>query len=81
MFDKAGTEFAVSEFYFTMIQLLRIVHGWIQESVENLKDLIRILEKDFKPNGRMGSVESSSSAVDQRAAEVFRRNWESVASH
>ena len=81
MFDDAGSEFAVSQFYFTVLQLLRIAHDWIQESVEHLKDLIRFFEKHFEPSGRVGSIDSTSSEIDQAAAEVSRRNWESVTSH
>ncbi|KAF2276176.1 uncharacterized protein EI97DRAFT_458668 [Westerdykella ornata] len=74
MFDDAGSGFALSEFYFTVLQLLRVAHDWIQESVEELKNLAGEFEWQYGPDGYLHDH-------DQEAAEVSRRNWESVMSH
>ncbi|KEY71379.1 hypothetical protein S7711_11471 [Stachybotrys chartarum IBT 7711] len=81
MFDDPGSEFALSEFYFAVLQLLRIAHDWIQESMDDLNTLVRTLEVDYMANVSKSSLLPGSSDLDQAATEVFRQNWEAVVSH
>jgi hypothetical protein len=79
MFDDAASEFALSEFHFTVLQLLRIAREWIQESVEDLRVLVKDLEVDYTDGKHCflpGPLE-----FNRAATEAFRQTWESVTSN
>lgn len=78
-----GSDLQLSDFYFTIIQILRIAADWIQESTDDLRCTVGDIErlyfspittKDFAtflpldPSGRDAEIES------------FKQNWGSVMS-
>jgi hypothetical protein len=81
MFDDAGSEFALSEFYFQVLQLLRIACEWIKESMDDLKDLVDTLESNYMNPHLNVSFLPGSPQADKAVTEAFKQCWKSVMSH
>ncbi|KAK0619489.1 hypothetical protein B0T14DRAFT_566335 [Immersiella caudata] len=72
----------LAEFYFSVLQILRIAASWIQESMDDLGrtvDHIEWLCYDSSPAG--ASSDSTLNYDQDPTVEVFRQNWESVKTH
>lgn len=92
MVDTA--DLALSEFYFTVIQILRISAEWIQESMDDLQRMVDDMEQlyfaspadaqaaNFLPGTPTadGDVGATASnvAMQEAAANMFRKNWNGV---
>lgn len=79
MYDTLSSEFELSKFYFTMLQVLRIASEWVQESMNDLGDFAAAFEKENMANCRMfelGSDESNDAAM-----KLNRQNWRTVVLH
>jgi hypothetical protein len=84
MFDTASSQFTLSEFYFTVLQVLRIASEWIQESMDQLVRLAEDLEeaiinddeKTLFPSRRYWPPE-----IKEPARDVFKHNWDCVISY
>ncbi|RWA06817.1 hypothetical protein EKO27_g8294 [Xylaria grammica] len=88
MVDDDGLK--LSDFYFSILQILRIAAEWIQQSIEDLHKLVNEIEEATfsvradEPSANLGKgVTSLPETSDAREAmiEVSRQNWESVISH
>ncbi|KAI0418425.1 hypothetical protein F5X98DRAFT_373899 [Xylaria grammica] len=88
MVDDDGLE--LSDFYFSILQILRIAAEWIQQSIDDLHKLVNEIEEATfsvrvdEPFANLGKrVTSLPETSDAREAmiEVSRQNWESVISH
>jgi hypothetical protein len=82
MYD--GNGFQLSEFYFAILQVLRIASVWIKESMSDLSTLVDDIEERFF------SAETAedwitflpdSTETQHEAIKVFKQNWGSVISH
>jgi hypothetical protein len=81
MFDDAGSEFALSEFYFQVLQLLRIASEWIKESMDDLESLVRTLEVNYIDPHIPEPFLLGSPQANKAVTEAFRQCWTSVMSH
>ncbi|KAI1373871.1 hypothetical protein F4677DRAFT_447842 [Hypoxylon crocopeplum] len=80
MYD--GTGFQLSEFYFALIQILRIASDWIQESITDLRRLVDQMEElYYTPHDSFEATFLPDSPEAQALSiKVFKQNWESVIS-
>ena len=83
MFDKP--ELRLSEFYFAVLQILRIAYDWIKGSMDDLRRLVDDMENNHysvEPL-REGRPTFLSESPEKQALEIqlFKRNWRSVLSH
>ncbi|KAI2606607.1 hypothetical protein GGR54DRAFT_620502 [Hypoxylon sp. NC1633] len=82
MLDKP--DLRLSEFYFAVLQILRIASDWIKESMKHLRRLVDNMEiKYYSPNrARDGRPTFLSNSSEKQALEIqmFRQNWGSVLS-
>ena len=70
-----------SEFYFAVIQILRIATDWIQESMNDLSQTVDDMKRLYlaaSPDDKFASFLPQESDARDTAAGVFRKNWESV---
>jgi hypothetical protein len=70
-----------SEFYFAVIQILRIAAEWIQESMDDLRQIVDDMERLYlstAPDDKFNATFVSPSDIHGQGVEVFQRNWESV---
>lgn len=81
MYDSR--EFQLSEFYFAILQVLRIASEWIQESMNDLRRLIDEMEDEHFSIERKQKITflPDSPEAQRSAVKAFKRNWESVISH
>ncbi|KAI0444365.1 hypothetical protein F4803DRAFT_549171 [Xylaria telfairii] len=87
MVDDDGLE--LSDFYFSILQLLRMAAEWIQKSVDDLSTVVNDIERwNFSvrvdmPRDMFEKLTFLPETGDAKKAmiEVFRENWESVISH
>src|SRR4051812_46369678 len=78
MFDNSELE--VSEFYFTLLQTLRIASDWIHETTNDLAYMVEKIEQlYFSPNSTStASFLSGTAEMQQAQISINRQNWESV---
>lgn len=73
-----------SEFYFTVIEILRISADWIRESMDSLHQTVNDMERLYLcsiANGQSATFCPPTSQDPSGAAiRVFRKNWQSVIS-
>ena len=70
-----------SEFYFAVIQILRIATDWIQESMGDLDQTVDDMERLYlaaRTEDKFASFLPQESDAREATARVFKRNWESV---
>ncbi len=70
-----------SEFYFAVIQILRIATDWIQESMDDLGHTVDDMKRLYLAsslNDGFATFLPPASDAREATAEVFRQNWESV---
>lgn len=81
MYDSR--EFQLSEFYFAILQILRIASEWIQESMNDLRRLVDGIENEHFSIERKHKITflPDTPETQRSAVKVFKRNWESVISH
>ncbi|KAK1830202.1 hypothetical protein QBC39DRAFT_354430 [Podospora conica] len=81
MFDNS--ELRLSEFYFTLLQTLRIASEWINEATYDLKQMVEYIERSFfSPNSTsIASFLSGTAEMQQAQITINRQNWESVLVH
>ena len=80
MFDDSTLE--LSEFYFTLLQTLRIASEWINETSRDLAHLVaRIDHLHFSSDDSPVSFLSGAAEMKQAQKKVNRENWESVLAH
>ncbi len=75
-------ESRLSKFYFTVIQILRIASGWIQESTDDLRRTVDDMERLYflQTADEMATFLPSTPEMGTRdaAIQTFKQNWESV---
>ncbi|KAK1753613.1 hypothetical protein QBC47DRAFT_386808 [Echria macrotheca] len=76
------SDLRLSKLYLTIIQLLRIAADWIQESMDDLRSMVKDLKKHY-----LGDIDTQlptflpaayPSVVRQEAIEIFEENWRIV---
>ncbi|KAM7196177.1 hypothetical protein V8F33_006289 [Rhypophila sp. PSN 637] len=79
MIDRSGLQ--LSEFYFTIMQTLRIASEWIQESMDDLRhmtiDMERLYLSSQTPEGFPTFLPPDATKRDE-FIRVYRSNWDSV---
>ncbi|KAM7212717.1 hypothetical protein V8F06_011917 [Rhypophila decipiens] len=82
MIDRSGLQ--LSEFYFTMMQTLRIASEWIQESMDDLRHMVNDMERLYlspqTPEGFPTFLPLDATKRDE-FIRVYRSNWNSVLLH
>ncbi len=81
MYDSR--EFQLSEFYFAILQVLRIASEWIQESMNDLRRLVDEMEDEHFSIERKQKITflPDSPEAQRSAVKAFKRKWERVISH
>ncbi|KAI0380283.1 hypothetical protein F5Y04DRAFT_257846 [Hypomontagnella monticulosa] len=79
MFDKP--ELRLSEFYFAVLQILRIAYDWIKGSMDDLRRLVDFMEdKYYSPDRGLWTFLSESPDKQELEIQMFKQNWGSVLS-
>lgn len=84
MIDRSDLQ--LSEFYFAIIQTLRIAADWIQESMDDLQTTVADMERlyfspeDTTPAADLATFLPPSQAPRDIEIQVFKKNWDTVLS-
>ncbi|KAH6628897.1 hypothetical protein F5144DRAFT_655576 [Chaetomium tenue] len=82
MVDTA--DLALLEFYFTVVQILRISAEWIQESMDDLQRMVDGMEQLYFASSSTAEGQAvnflpeAPTAAGEAAANMFRKNWNGV---
>jgi hypothetical protein len=75
------SDLKLSEFYFAVIQVFRIAAEWIQESMDDLRQMVNDMERLYlatTPDAHFATFLPSSTDSCEAMVKVFKQNWESV---
>ena len=82
MIDES--ELRLSEFYFTVIQVLRIADNWIQESMDDLRRMFSDMERLYVcstvDDMELATLAPLTPDARNLAIETFKQNWNVVRS-